>query len=60
MSEVEMFEQLRGILVSIRNTGYNIEQESVKSDCEITETLKSGRELSSKYLVKPFDDSFNI
>jgi hypothetical protein len=60
MSESEAIQQLRVILESIRNIGQSIEQESLRSDGEITETLKSGRALCDRYLGKPFDDSFNI
>jgi hypothetical protein len=60
MSESESVQQLRTMLESIRTIGQSIEQESLRSDGEITETLKSGRELSNRYLGKPFDDSFNI
>jgi hypothetical protein len=60
MSEMEPLQQLKSMLETIRHIGQCIEEESVKSDYEITETLKNGRQLSDKYLGKPFDDSFNI
>lgn len=60
MSEKEMVQQLRTMLDGIRSIGETIEAQSVKSDCEIRQTLQNGRELSNKYLSKPFNDSFNI
>jgi hypothetical protein len=59
MSDLEVMQQLKSIAASIKLIGSTIEEDSVKSDKEINQILKNGRELSDKYL-KPFDDSFNI
>ena len=59
MSDLEVMQQLKSIAASIKLIGSTIEEDSVKSDKEINQILKNGRELSDKYL-KPFDDALNI
>jgi hypothetical protein len=60
MSENELIQHLKTAIDDIRHKGKCIEEDSLRFDAEITETLKSGRELCEKYLTKPFNDSFNI
>jgi hypothetical protein len=60
MSESELVQQLKIAIDDIRHRGLMIEEKSAKYDFETKEILKSGRQMCEKYLIKPFDDSFNI